>query len=142
MNHRKNKHSDTVAFCRNFCEGNCTYSDEMCWWNHNKKQDETIKCFICSNTFDSKTLLMKHRKKDHHNLIKPCTQFKQNNCRFRSESCWFKHEEDVTEDVIENKENTNSKKVEESQKVFQKVSEDLYPPIVEQQKNIEKEQNL
>jgi hypothetical protein len=81
---------------------------------------------------------MSHRKKEHPNMIKPCSQFQQNNCRFKSKSCWFKHEEDVSEDEIENKENKNSKKFEESQTVFQKVSEDLYPPIVKTQENLQK----
>ena len=101
MNHRKSKHLDTVAICRNYIEGKCTFADEMCWWNHNKKDMETIKCFICSKIFESKPHLMNHRKKDHSDVVKPCTQFRQNNCRFRSEACWFKHEENLSKDGIQ-----------------------------------------
>ena len=131
MNHRKSKHSDNIAYCRNFIDGNCPYSDEMCWWNH-KNIDESIKCFICGNIFESKTVLMSHRKKDHGNLVKQCIQFQQNSCRFRSESCWFSHN-NITKEKDSEQENNHNE--EEPEMVFRKVSENLFPPIVDPLKN-------
>ena len=141
MNHRKSKHSETVAYCRNNIDGMCSYSDAMCWWNHGKRENEGIKCYICSVIFKSKTHLMSHRKKDHSDTVKPCTQFQNNMCRFRSETCWFKHEVNVSENDMEN-EKENTKKNHESQTVFQEVLEDLEPPIVNQEENQKKEQKL
>ena len=145
MNHRKSKHLDTVAYCRNNIEGRCSYSDEMCWWNHGKRENEGIKCYICSVIFKSKTHLMSHRKKEHNDTVKPCTQFRQNCCRFRSDACWFKHVENISENVIENEKEDktkDSKKNNKSQTVFQEVLGDLDPPIVDQKENQEKEQKL
>ena len=34
MDHRKSEHSSTVALCRNYSNGNCPYSNQMCWWTH------------------------------------------------------------------------------------------------------------
>ena len=84
---------------------------------------------------------MSHRKKDHSDTVKPCTQFQNNMCRFRSETCWFKHEVNVSENDMEN-EKENTKKNHESQTVFQEVLGDLDPPIVDQKENQEKEQKL
>ena len=145
MNHKKSKHLDTVAYCRNNIEGRCSYSDEMCWWNHGKRENEGIKCYICSVIFKSKTHLMSHRKKDHNDTVKPCTQFRQNCCRFRSDTCWFKQFENISENVIENEKEDktkDSKKNIKSQTVFQEVLGDLDPPIVDQKENQEKEQKL
>ena len=143
MNHRKSKHSEIFAYCRNFTNGNCPYSDEMCWWNHSKKQNESIKCFICSKTFESRTQLMSHRKIDHSNLIKACVQFQQNNCRFRSQSCWFKHETNEEENEEENTNDdfrsNDSRNKSQRSTVFQKVSDDLVPPITNPEKNQSKQ---
>ena len=135
MNHRKSLHSETVANCRNFMNGNCPYSDEMCWWNHNKKQNESIKCYICSNTFENKTLLMSHRKINHGQLVKHCSQFQQNNCRFRSQACWFKHDEENDKEREDDDITMNDVRNErQSQPVFQKVSDNLDPPISKPEK--------
>ena len=135
MNHRKKEHSDTVAFCRNYREGKCNYADDMCWWNHEKKKEENIKCYFCNNIFESKSQLMAHRKKEHQQSVKPCNQFRENTCRFKDDTCWFKH-------VLENKDsdeedtsrnNTNTA----SGSVFQKASEKLEPPLKNPKKNQE-----
>ena len=60
--------------------------------------------------------MMRHRKREHIEIVKPCFQFSQNKCRFKDELCWYKHNE-------ENKKNDNM------EADFQEVSEDLDPPI-------------
>ena len=94
MNHRKNKHLENVAPCRNHRERRCPYSDDKCWWNHNEnqqEQEEHFKCFFCGKTFKSKTELMSHRKREHGQAVKTCFKFTQNDCMFKDESCWFNH---------------------------------------------------
>ena len=38
MDHRKSEHSSTVAPCRNNLRGACSYTSNMCWWNHTHKK--------------------------------------------------------------------------------------------------------
>ena len=130
MNHRKNKHIENVAPCRNNIENKCPYADYMCWWNHNEERGENIKCFICSKSFESKIDMMRHRKIEHKEMVRTCSQFLQNMCRFKNDSCWFKHEKETKKDNdIDSQNEDMDENIEE---VFQKVSEDLDPPIEKQ----------
>ena len=79
--------------------------------------------------------MMKHRKRDHSNIVKLCSQYQQNRCRFQNESCWFKHENE-TENPHEERNNDEAKN-EQPEMVFRPVSEDLDPPI--RNKNQERE---
>lgn len=138
MYHRKTKHLNTVAYCKNYIEGKCNYADSMCWWNHAEKVEEKTACFICNKTFETKAKIMLHRKKEHKETVKSCSQFQTSSCRFKEESCWFKHELEDTDshrkNVPENDEEKNH------EQVFQKVSENLEPPI-NQEKVEKKNQN-
>ena len=71
MNHRK--YLEMIAFCRNNIDGKCTYADNMCWWNHNEQQNESIKCFISSDIFESSVQMMRHRKRNHVQIVKMCS---------------------------------------------------------------------
>ena len=39
MKHRKVNHIETIAHCKNKLEGNCPFSDQKCWWNHQKVEN-------------------------------------------------------------------------------------------------------
>ena len=135
MKHRKNEHPETVAPCRNYSEGKCSYTDSMCWWNHNKEKEEnTFKCYVCSQIFERRAQLMSHKKKEHNDIVRFCNQFRQNNCKFKDETCWFLHEVDDKIDDDENNADKNKNKA----SVFRKVLENLKPPINNQ---MEKNQN-
>ena len=41
MRHKKDQHIHSIAPCRNEMDGGCSYSAEMCWWNHNIHQNST-----------------------------------------------------------------------------------------------------
>jgi hypothetical protein len=97
------------------------------------------KCYhLCNKTFETKAKIMLHRKKEHKETVKSCSQFQTSSCRFKEESCWFKHELEDTDshrkNVPENDEEKNH------EQVFQKVSENLEPPI-NQEKVEKKNQN-
>ena len=121
MHHRKKKHIETVAPCRKKIEGQCDYSDEMCWWSHVEKTGQDHACYICGKTFIDKNSMMKHRKIEHRNIVKECSEFIKNNCRFQEAACWFKHSIDTSNDGV-NESNIGQ--------VFQKASENLKPPIM------------
>ena len=63
MNHRKEKHGNFVRQCKNYQDKKCIYTSETCWWRHeNVKIDLnlTIKCFICSEIFETKSQMMQN----------------------------------------------------------------------------------
>ena len=94
MYHRKREHLSSVASCRNHANGNCTYSSDLCWWKHSDDNEQSIKCYVCGETFDCKSNMMKHRKIAHSSIIVPCNKFNEKKCRFNDNSCWFKHQDD------------------------------------------------
>ena len=77
--------------------------------------------------------MMLHRKSEHRNTVKFCSQFQLGNCRFKDEACWFKHDQE-NEDTAEEAPEDEEKQKPKQKQVFQKVSEDLEPPILNQQK--------
>ena len=98
-------------------------------WNHDTKEQGTFKCYFCEHIFESKPLLMKHRKNEHYQAVKTCNQFLQNNCRFKNTTCWFKHE-----DGTENIEGLKNSMNDDSQSVFQAAPKILEPPLEGQKK--------
>ena len=52
-----------------------------CWWNHDENISDNIQCFICNQTFESKTDMMGHRKKKHSSIIQRCSKFERGKCR-------------------------------------------------------------
>ena len=136
MHHRKLKHLNIVALCRNNLLGRCPFTPSLCWWNHAEKREVSgnIECYICSKRFENKTLLMIHRKTNHTNIVKVCNQYLNGQCRFRDESCWFSHEpinvhkSNNYDDIRKENGNINQ------EQVFQRVSEDLEPPIINQER--------
>ena len=128
MTHRKEKHITSVACCRNNMVGKCIFSDSMCWWNHSEQTpSEVIKCFVCNETFANKPDMMVHRKKAHSDIIKKCTQFESNTCRFQGSDCWYKHGNDSEEEEVEVE---VEETIHEHNSVFQKASVNPKPPLV------------
>ena len=76
--------------------------------------------------------MMLHRKSEHRNTVKFCSQFQLGNCRFKDEACWFKHDQE-NEDTAEEAPEEEEKQKPKQKQVFQKVSGDLEPPIQNQQ---------
>ena len=101
MTHRKAEHENTVATCRNYMEGRCSFEDEICWWIHREGKEAEIECFFCDNSFNTKAKVMLHRKKEHPKTVKTCVKFLEQKCQFNAEICWFKHK-------IETENNSNS----------------------------------
>ena len=126
MNHRKQKHIEKVAYCRKKQAGNCPFSDEKCWWNHEntqpyKLQCEEVKCYVCDNIFQDKSSMMKHRKKEHTSMVRRCDKYRLNNCPFQSNSCWFLHENDMEVEEAEEHNNKNETQKQTEPLVFQKT---------------------
>ena len=132
MSHRKNMHANIIAVCRNNLQGKCDYTDEMCWWNHSSRNlnSDQISCYVCGKVFANKIEMMKHRKTEHIEIVRPCTKFLNNECRFQEMSCWYTHgvnDEETTAnnsgpEVIEDDDM-------EVDSVFQNVTENLVPPL-------------
>ena len=124
MIHRKLEHKNTVAMCRNNAEGKCSFSADLCWWSHKEGSEKDIECFFCDEKFESRALVMMHRKRVHSKTVKLCSQFMNLKCNFGEESCWFKHEHEQRVSSPE-----NSEKKQNSESVFQKDSVNPDPPL-------------
>ena len=118
-----------MAPCRNYQARKCTFTSEMCWWKHTDNQD-SINCYICNDSFESKTKMMLHRKIKHASHVRICQSFSKNNCRFPDNLCWFSHTEEPMEtDVnLEDEDEEISEEGEESNSVFQKIYRNPKPP--------------
>ena len=138
-------HLESVAFCRNKAIEKCPFTSEKCWWKHTNKAelsdhtinhtaDKIIKCSLCQTQFENKGSMMLHRKKEHKTAVKNCNQFQENNCRYgkEGEGCWFVH----LQNDDKKKENVGEKH-EPAESVFQKVQENLKPPIRSTGKSME-----
>ena len=132
MMHRKSNHSNAVAFCENYKNGECRYTSESCFWRHEEKEhSDGFACYFCGKVFRNKREMMIHRKKEHRSLIENCMQFMHGICRFQEIFCWFLHSEET--------ENRLPSKHEEldpfPRSVFQKESTNLEPPLVTKTKS-------
>lgn len=70
---------------------------------------------------------MIHKKSKHIESTRYCNLYLDEKCRFKDETCWYKHEDkpkNVSEEKVVNVATENT--------VFQKVLEDLEPPITVQ----------
>ena len=140
MIHRKIEHPGTVANRKNNKEGKCNFAAGVCWWSHDDMpiDSASVSCFICNDTFSTKNEMMKHRKRNHNKLVKECHKFKEQLCKFKSDACWFfhedenlkKNEEEKDEIVMENEINMES--------VFRKSSWNMKPPF----KGVQKKQKM
>ena len=96
MNHRRDNHHDNRRMCYYDAENKCTFSAELCWYKHkdNKHKqihkDQSFQCYTCHNKFENLPLLMRHRKQNHLETVKPCSKFKEGKCD-KEQSCWFTH---------------------------------------------------
>ena len=131
MNHRKSEHLGSVALCRNFSSRNCIFSKEMCWWKHEEtshsSNQEKIGCYICNDSFKNKAEMMIHRKKQHTELVKECSKFSDEICRFRSDACWFRHGKDEASEEEEDSEGSADASDEQSD--FQNAQRKKKPPL-------------
>jgi hypothetical protein len=96
MEHRKECHTYNKV-CRKF--PGCPFENK-CWYIHPEEMridegqptphDIQLKCHKCGETFENKTTLMNHKKKDHPSNIL-CKYYMNSKCRRTSEQCWFNH---------------------------------------------------
>ena len=59
---------------------------------HDQSED-VVKCFNCEDQFSDHWSLMNHRREKHHSYAKPCSSYKEGNCKFADTVCWWRHED-------------------------------------------------
>ena len=92
-NHNRDVHGPQEE-CYFFQQGRCKFN-QSCWKLHRPSQNnEPFKCFSCKENFKTTNELMRHRKREHIELCKPCSP-REGNCRFESnpDRCWFLHKD-------------------------------------------------
>ena len=95
MYHKKKEHSKKVSTCWNFSSGKCDYPDEECWFNHSLTEQlgsKQLTCSFCDKAFHVLPELLKHRKKEHTDLVAPCRNILKGACKFGISKCWFNHD--------------------------------------------------
>ena len=129
MIHRKNKHPNSVAPCRKYAIGDCYFTSESCFWSHENKENgsQSVNCYICDKTFQSKIQVMNHRTMSHPTYIETCVKYLKGECPFQSKFCWFKHTEAPTKSLEE------GNVVKDNFSVFQKATKTSKPPLKPQE---------
>ena len=133
MSHRKEIHTTTIKICRYFVQGKCAFNDDVCWYSHNKIEQnkasefpQTLKeftCSFCDNKFKRKTEFMEHRKSMHADHISECRDNKNGWCRFSDEDCWYNHRETSFYKDFENATNKNPEMIEKLFNMMEKYAE-------------------
>ena len=129
MIHRKHKHPNSVAPCRNYKNGDCTFTQESCFWSHENKDhaSQSITCYVCDQTFTNKVQVMNHRKISHPSCIEPCIKYMKGECPFQSKFCWFKHT-DTPSKILEEEND-----IKDNISVFQEATKIPKPPLKSQE---------
>ena len=108
--HKQDVHK-TYKPCRDIA--NCVFQ-AGCYFSHVPVTLGKFRCFQCGEEFSTKNTMMIHRKI--HGGVHECRSSITNQCN-RGQSCWWSHK---TKDQVQ-------------QQVFQKVQENLPPPILNSQ---------
>ena len=88
------------------------YNENVCWYSHTIKESDNnvsqqdFNCKFCKKVFERKSDFMRHRKIEHPEKIAICTNQRDSWCIFGSENCWYKHDNHITNEKIENIENS------------------------------------
>jgi hypothetical protein len=90
--------------------------DENCWFIHSN--DKEYKCNFCEKTYTNQTDYLNHKKRNHENSVKQCTNMSNGSCKYGQERCWFKHTNHKTMKENEETENIFNEKNEVVQKLF------------------------
>ena len=56
-------------------------------------KESLIECRYCGEHFNEKWSFMNHRKSKHLNTVAPCQKYREGNCSFSKEMCWWRHED-------------------------------------------------
>ena len=92
-NHKRDIHGPQED-CFFFSQKRCKFGSS-CWKIHGPNVNKDLfTCFACKSSFKTINDLMKHRKREHIELCKPCSP-KEGNCCFENEPerCWFIHQD-------------------------------------------------
>ena len=90
------KDSEIVLPCNN-CLYNANCEKELRWHvyhSHNRGNPEISKKFICKvcfRSFQTKSEMMFHTKREHKELVPRCRYFINGECNFSDTKCWFHH---------------------------------------------------
>ena len=120
MKHKKDEHNDKVNTCWKFDAGYCSFGDDKCWFIHDEeKKSVEYPCNQCEKVFVTQTDIMEHRKKHHKQLVQLCKNENNGTCIFGFKKCWFRHDNEQTN----NKNKKHEKDIEENKEVTQRMFE-------------------
>ena len=112
MEHRAKAHPSQLE-CRFYKEKKCNFTKTQCAYKHTDSEDDgsdkvQFTCNYCKKIFECRDDLMKHRKVEHIEKVRPCKKHDEGNCKYTDRECWFKHEmRDDNENNDSDNENEN-----------------------------------
>ena len=137
MNHRRDIHPSNKK-CYLFSDGKCPRDNKKCWYVHEEQlmevdesfqsenQETKLICNVCKEEFNTKDALMKHKKKEHPDKVRPCTDYSAGTCIRSNEQCWYGHAGfDMN---AQNQQEVKEPSKTEETPVFQEASKNLFPP--------------
>ena len=95
MIHKKEDHTEKIELCWHYSKGTCPYGEDKCWFIHEKEVaysncSEYI-CNFCEQICRTQSEFLKHRKTKHSEQVPTCKNFKDGECIYGQENCWFNH---------------------------------------------------
>ena len=82
-----------------------SFSAEHCWYQHTTNESPLVQpltefnCSLFGKTFKLKSDFMKHRQKDHPEIVTSCRD--SSSCRFGPSRCWFIHDNSEENNQLE-----------------------------------------
>ena len=139
MVHKKKEHREKVKVCWNYSSGKCEFVENDCWFLHTntlnvKLDSKQLTCSSCDETFPVLPELLKHRKKEHTDLIAPCRNILKGACKFGKSKCWFIHDNIENSNESEDTVNLNNENNDVIQKLF-KMMETMTERIIQMEES-------
>ena len=125
MKHKKEDHTQKVVICWHYSAGICPYGEDKCWFMH-KKEDANLTsseyvCNFCEQHFRNQSEFLKHRKNRHNEHVPTCKKFKNGECIYGKEKCWYNHNNEELENENENNTKMINKNGNETEDVIQRI---------------------
>ena len=91
-----------------------------------ENQETKLICNVCKEEFNTKDALMKHKKKEHPDKVRPCTDYSAGTCIRSNEQCWYGHT--GLDMIAQNPQEVKDPSKTEETQVFQEASKNFFPP--------------
>ena len=122
MLHKKVAYIERVPFCTNLCMG-CS-NENKCWFRHDTSSRISLQeydCNFCEKNFQTKSVCMIHKKKEHSSNVQKCKKYLTNDCQYSNQKCWFIHEKHTNDHTNDELDSDNKSAVDKHNAMISKL---------------------